>query len=103
MSPGDLIKRSSRGKNTCFVHTILSIVFSITDIIHFLSHVWPWARNLSVQHDSYTCAQYPGSTAFPTRRTTEKANYVSAAPNDLLLASCPAECRPEGHKDWIYC
>ena len=30
-------------------------------------HVWPWAKDVIMMHDSYQCVQYPGSIGFPTR------------------------------------
>ena len=31
-------------------------------------YVWPWARQISMSHDSYLCRFYPNTRPFPTKR-----------------------------------
>ena len=39
-------------------------------------YVWPWAREDSMQHDSFSCASYPGSLGFPAQRINQPENFV---------------------------
>jgi hypothetical protein len=68
-------------------------------------HVWPWARADSLQHDSYSCAAFPRSVGFPTKRRDEPGNFVGGAVsvNGHLWRVCPKQCRRRGHKDWTHC
>ena len=63
-------------------------------------HVWPWARLNSMQHESYKCAQYPGTIGFPTRRERKPGNYI-ASNNDIIWRACPEICRR--HPNWTHC
>jgi len=72
----------------------------------FLSrHVWPWAKRLSIGHDSYTCESYPYTKGFPTQRRNEPNNFVASVVNEnnTLWKECPKKCRPQEHLDWIHC
>ncbi len=68
-------------------------------------YIWKtWGKHSAVQHDSYTCAKFPGSMGFPTQRNmTIKNNYVASVwtENDKIGQRCPPKCRR--HPDWIYC
>jgi len=67
-------------------------------------YAWPLVAYDSLQHDSYLCNSYPGSSPFPTQRN--KNNYFVGCPGSCVGGSaeeCPVECRPEEHKDWLYC
>ena len=68
------------------------------------TYVWnPWGMKSSVQHDSYTCDQYPGSIGFPTQRLMEPNNYVASVWNDaeMIAKKCPPRCRR--YPSWLYC
>ena len=72
--------------------------------------IWPYARNDSVIHDSYTCKikRLKGSEmrAFPTRRLYGKYNFVGSNGGNITLQKdgpCPKECRPKEHKEWLLC
>lgn len=68
-------------------------------------YVWPLIKNDSIQHDSYHCKLYPGSIPFPTQRNIDKAFVGCYQPCGKVNppVKCPAKCRPEKHKNWIYC
>jgi hypothetical protein len=75
----------------------------------------PAAYNDSLVHDSYLCnedrvlrggQQLP----FPTRRVVgsnltlpAEPNFVGNTGNYAIYDVCPEVCRPEDHKDWIFC
>ena len=66
-------------------------------------HVWRvWARDDSVQHDSYTCARFPGSVGWPTQRlNTTDHNFFGAVGPVEFMQVCPVQCRRQ--QDWKYC
>ena len=68
-------------------------------------YVWPWAKENSIAHDSYSCARFSYTKAFPTKRKMEPNNFVASvvAENHVLNQSCPKICRPRDHLDWEYC
>ena len=69
-------------------------------------YLWPWAKSLALQHDSYHCDQFAKSHAWPSRRPEEEANNFVGAPialNSTLSTVCPLKCRPREHTDWKYC
>ena len=68
-------------------------------------HIWQWAKQYSLQHDSYFCKYFPNSTGFRTKRLKTGSNFVGAVvPTPELLVECPRECRRDGHEDeWIHC
>ena len=68
-------------------------------------YVWPWARDDSLEHDSYTCHIFPRSVGFPTERRDEPENFVGNAvsENSHLWRICPLQCRRKGQPDWQYC
>lgn len=69
-------------------------------------YVWPLIRNDSVSHDSYWCRWF-GAKPWPTRRY--QMDFVGDKfpwheNREFVLATeCPIPCRPQKHKDWIYC
>ena len=72
--------------------------------------IWPYARNDSVIHDSYTCKikrlRGTDMRPFPTRRLHGRFNFVGSNGGNITLkkdGSCPKECRPIKHKDWVVC
>lgn len=71
----------------------------------FKKYVWPLIKNDSIQHDSYYCKLYPGSTPFPTQRNIDKAFVGCYKPCGKVYPpkECPIKCRPEKHKNWTYC
>ena len=82
--------------------TDLSITFCCFNRCRY---VWPWAKWSALSHDSYTCNLFPRTKAFPTRRLVEKNNFVASVveAGDVMKKHCPEKCRPEDHKDWLYC
>ena len=92
----------------CFKHSCVGPekVFYNTYMNSFCyRYVWPWAKNISIAHDSYLCKKYPFTKAFPTERKHEPNNFVGSVvtSNLTLWQTCPEECRPKNHLDWIYC
>ena len=69
-------------------------------------YVWGWAKQVSMQHDSYTCGLYSGSIGFPSPRRNQTNNFVASVVNQnmYLWRKCPRQCRRRGHEDdWEYC
>ena len=64
-------------------------------------HIWSWGKDMSLQHDSYTCKQYPGSVGFPTQRKNEEYNFIAAVGPMRLWKECPEMCRRK--KEWTFC
>jgi hypothetical protein len=69
------------------------------------AHVWPWAKENSLQHDSFHCAAFKGAVGFPTERRDEKNNFVGSpvGENWKVATECPLLCRRKGHPEWRYC
>ena len=72
--------------------------------------IWPYAKNDSVIHDSYTCKikRLKGSDMrpFPTRRLYGKYNFVGSNGGNITIQKdgpCPKKCRPIEHQEWILC
>ena len=81
---------------------------------HLLARlVWPYAKNDSVIHDSYTCrmTRLRGTDIrpFPTKRLQRRHNFVgdrSSSKGEITVkkhGACPVQCRPKEHQDWIIC
>ena len=74
-------------------------------------YVWPWAQNMSVTHDSYSCERFSNTRPFPTQRKMEPSNFAGAIPREYVIRSdyntistpCPIACRPPEHPEWEYC
>ena len=103
-----LVKVGIRKRWKCSWQRILndSLTYSARTIkgpdqIILTRYVWPWARNMSLQHDSYTCHHYPGSVGFPTQRRDEDYNFIAAVGNMRIWVECPQLCRR--HKHWAHC
>ncbi len=73
---------------------------------------YKYAKESSIQHDSYSCLIFEGSQPFPTRRSEEFYCHVGCqmcCERNLTYSKmiknhvCPIECRPKEHQDWIYC
>ena len=77
----------------------------VIDFKNSFRYVWPWAKDISIAHDSYLCKNYPFTKAFPTQRRNEPNNFVGSvvSENANLWQECPKECRPKNHLDWIHC
>ena len=75
------------------------------DLLKF--YVWPWGKNMAMEHDSYRCHVYKNSIGFPTQRKDEVNNFVASVVSvqglDHLWQKCPEQCRRKGHQDWDYC
>ena len=57
------------------------------DLLH--RYVWNrWGRADSLQHDSYTCSRFPGSTGWPTQRiNTTDHNFFGAVGQIIISVS----------------
>lgn len=72
-------------------------------------HVWPWARQVALAHDSFLCKKFSSTSPFPSKRPEGVGNFVGAVisiNNTIEFTSenqCPVKCRPKLHKDWLYC
>ena len=68
-------------------------------------HVWPWAEEDSIGHDSFLCDKYLNTRPFPTQRNIGANNFVGSDVNVnwTISSPCPIPCRPDNHKDWLYC
>ena len=69
-------------------------------------YLYPWAKDIALQHDSYHCALFAKSHAWPTgRQVNQPNNYVGSpvALNSTLSTPCPLKCRPRAHPEWNLC
>ena len=69
-------------------------------------YLWPWAKALTLQHDSYHCDLFTKSHPWPSQRQEEEPNNFVGAPvalNSILRDPCPKKCRPREHQEWILC
>ena len=82
------------------------------DQLFLTVYVWPFAKLNATAHDSYTCEFYVNSKPFPTRRLNRKCyigskgscnNTTMIDQKIKILPTCPKECRPRYHQDWLYC
>ncbi len=82
--------------------------------IRFLEQkVWPLIKDNQMGHDAYSCGSYPNSYPFPTKRD-DNYQHVGQVFNErdeprmddidnfIRNHENQIECRPEGHKDWVY-
>ena len=77
----------------------------------YLRHLtWPTIRDNSNIYDSYNCEKHKElgvGRPWPTKR--RGGFYVGSGPtkgsviNKLRNVKCPVACRPENHRDWLYC
>lgn len=63
--------------------------------------VWPAVVDDILQHDSFYCREYKGSSPFPTQR--RKMFIGCRRPCKYHRARCPKSCRPINHTDWLSC
>ncbi len=99
-------------------HQFLKTYSGAGDQIFLADHIWPLARRNSLAHDSYTCFWsryiYRGDTrAFPSKR--EHPTCFVGCPKPCCTSEsktikdfskfkqCPSMCRPNDHKDWLFC
>ena len=83
-------------------------------IINHLLFCRPWAKDVTMAHDSYFCTKYAG-VAYPflSQRVAGVGNFVGAVMSnqDSITGGipfesefeCPTQCRPKAHKNWTYC
>lgn len=75
-----------------------------SDQFFLRDYVYSLVKNDSLIHVSYLCAFYKDSIPFPTRRVGDCfVGQVGNCNKNSTFIECPVECRPKGHKDWIYC
>ena len=77
--------------------------------VYFVLYFRPWARSITMGHDSYHCQKYQNSVAFPVQRQPGKGNFVGSVVslnNSIQFTEkyeCPMACRPKNHSDWAFC
>jgi hypothetical protein len=93
----------------------LITTYSLTKDQAFLSeHLWPYAQNRTMAHDSYFCKRTEWNAhhrPFPTRRPTlDVTSYCFLGCSRPCCDKwffdrepCPTECRPKEHQDWTAC
>ena len=66
-------------------------------------HVWAKLSGGVLQHDSFSCAQYPGAVGFPSQRQNSTWNFVGASleENEPENIECPTQCRR--NQSWKFC
>ena len=91
--------------NCILIFQSFKLQTQVIDFKNSFRYVWPWAKDISIAHDSYLCKNYPFTKAFPTKRQNEANNFVGSvvSENANLWQECPKECRPKNHFDWIHC
>lgn len=71
------------------------------------TQLWPLASLNVTVHDAYTCMRFGRSLPFPSQRVkftfVGQRSYRSMYLRERTHAICPHQCRPENHKDWLYC
>ena len=67
--------------------------------------VWPRVKDEAVAHDAYLCRNYRSrhTRPWPTRRERGPLNFVGSIGLMEITTDCPADRRPEEHKDWNMC
>lgn len=78
-------------------------------------HIWPYAKEHTMTHDSFFCTNPSWNKhhrPFPTQRPARNAsNYYCyiGCPKPCCTDwyfdkyHCPVACRPKEHQDWTYC
>ena len=91
--------------NCILIFQSFELETQIIDFKNSFRYVWPWAKDISIAHDSYLCKNYPFTKAFPTQRRNEPNNFVGSvvSENANLWQKFPKECRPKNQLDWIHC
>ena len=65
-------------------------------------HVWGKLSGGVLQHDSFSCALYPGAVGFPSQRQNSTWNFVGAwEENKPENIECPTQCRR--NQSWKFC
>ena len=65
-------------------------------------HVWGRFSGDVMQHDSFSCAQYPGAISFPSQRPNSTGNFVGAKMDrEQENIECPTQCRRK--LSWTFC
>ena len=106
-------------RNRTLSHIILSKLQNATlmkeyvgkgDQPFLLRELWPLVENDSISHDSFHCQRFADNAKpFPTKRPSIKENYVfvgcvkPCSRKQFAFGTCPIECRPKNHLEWIYC
>jgi len=100
------------------LHQFLKLYSNTGDQLFLTHHVWPIARKNSIAHDSFTCLWsryfYRGDTRpFPSKREHPTCFVGCPKPcctremkkdQDLSrYKRCPSMCRPDEHRDWLFC
>lgn len=73
------------------------------DQIILKKFMWPFVRNDTLQHDSYLCKRYKGTTPYPSKREDNRSFIGCKRVCNYEIEQCPKDCRPSQHKDWLYC
>ena len=80
------------------------------DMVWLRHMLWPTIKRKSLIFDSYNCMKHRElgeGQPWPSRRSGHL--YVGSGPTKtgvirrLRQKICPEQCRPEQHKDWLYC
>ena len=65
-------------------------------------HVWGRLPGGDMQHDSFSCAQYPGAVGFPSQRPNSSGNVVGGGTlRKQENIECPTQCRRK--QSWTFC
>lgn len=80
------------------------------DQLFLANEVWPLVKNDSIIHASFHCKRFQdNSQPFPTKRPSILGQNIFVGcvkpcnQSQFVFDSCPFACRPQNHKDWIYC
>ncbi|CAF3386753.1 unnamed protein product [Rotaria socialis] len=75
-----------------------------------VNEVWPYVKKSSLFHDSFHCNQFNGNMKpFPTKRPSINGSNIfvgcikPCTDDRYVFGECPINCRPNHHKEWIYC
>lgn len=71
--------------------------FLSTVVYEIISNKW-------LEHDSYLCSFFTNSKPFPTKRIGNCfVGGIGSCNETALFYTCPKECRPKNHLNWIFC
>lgn len=75
------------------------------DQIFLAQYVYDLIKKKSTIHDSYTCKTFRDSEPFPTERKGRDhvGSIFSQGMIPTFNETCPIECRPKDHLNWIFC
>ena len=76
-----------------------------SDQLLLIKCLWKVTKDDSLQHDSYACETFSGSTPYNTQRSNnwEFIGCRRGCAHRKLQKHCPVACRPKKHQDWLYC